>query len=527
MARMRMEDKSKYPRLAAFLPEALHRCYQDERKMSALLKFSQLTRDAAEKALTRFDTNPWISISDIGLGPFGTPALGMFDIDFKNTVFLAEDVARQFEEDFSMAEAQELIEATILHEIVHWGDFFDDSLQSGDPGAMFEMDVYGKRHTRWFERQLESSVISNAARFIFPMAGRIGGGTAYWGENIRSGGTRSHHGIDIYNGIGTPVHAVADGTVLGGNRYRKGSERKAEINNYGQMVDIDHGNGFVSRYAHLDTVEINPGPIKQAQRIGSMGATGTQWGRWLFENKPTPAPPEGATAPHLHFEIRRASGKPFKSFKDTLDPASFFEFIGNGRAARNTPVTALQPGIKLDSPVPETATSPDNQIEALGANMLADITAYPNTNYAPSDPRGLRNNNPGNIKRDQTDWVGLRPSIHQLDPVFFQFTAMRFGIRAMARILKNYSLKQGINSLRGMSERWAPADDGNDPLLHARIILSHCRGVCQSVDETISLSKPDIQFGIIRGIMVAENGPKAETVSDETVLKGIDLECVA
>ena len=527
MARMRTNHKNKYPRLAGFVPEALQRCHEDERKMSLFLRYSGLNTTAAEKSLTRFDTNPWIDISDIGLGPFGTPALGKFETDFRNTIFLAEDVALQFEEDFSIPEAQELVEATILHEMVHWGDFFDDSLQAGDPGARFEMDVYGKRHKRWYERQLDSMSIPNAARFIFPMTGQIGGGTAYWGENIRSGGTRSHHGIDIYKEIGTPVHAVADGTVLGGNRYRKGSERKAEVNNYGQMVDIDHGNGYVSRYAHLDTVEISPGPVKQAQRIGSMGATGTQWGRWLFEGKPTPDPPEGATAPHLHFEVRRASGQPFKSIKDTFDPASFFEFIGNGRAARNTPVTALQPGVQLTSPVPKSATIPDNRIEEFGANPLADIPAYPNTNYAPTDPRGLRNNNPGNIKTDQTEWVGLRPKDLQLDPVFFQFTAMRFGIRAMVRILKNYNRKHNINSVRGVSERWAPSDDGNVPLQHAGIILSHCQGVCQSIDDHISLLRSETLFGIVRGIMVAENGPKAETVSDETVLKGIDLESIA
>jgi murein DD-endopeptidase MepM/ murein hydrolase activator NlpD len=527
MARMRKKLKDKYPRLAGFVPKALTRCHQDERKTSLFIKYSQLKPAATEKALARFDTNPWINIRDIGLGPLGTPALGKFDTDFKNTIFLAEDVALQFEVDFSMPEAQELIEATILHEMVHWGDFFDDSLQAGDPGAMFEVDAYGKRHKRWFERQPDSISIPSPARFIFPMTGQIGGGTAYWGENIRSGGTRSHHGIDIYNEIGTPVHAVADGIVLSGNRYRKGSERKAEVNNYGQMVDIDHGNGFVSRYAHLDTVEISPGPVRQAQRIGSMGATGTQWGRWLFENKPTLEPPEGATAPHLHFEVRRAGGQPFKSFKDTFDPASFFEFIGNGRAARNTPVTALQPSFQLTSPVLETATMPDNRIEELGANPLADISAYPNTEYAPTDPRGLRNNNPGNIKRDQTDWVGLRPNDLQLDPVFFQFTAMRFGIRAMARILKNYNRKHGINSIRGISDRWAPADDGNVPLQHARNIHSHSRGVCQSIDDSIQLLRPETLFGIVRGIMVAENGPKAETVSDETVLKGIDLESIA
>lgn len=87
MARMRTKHKNKYPRLAGFVPNALKTFHQDEHKMSLFLKYSNLSPAPAEKALAHFITNPWIKISDIGLGPFGTPALGKFDTDFKNTIF--------------------------------------------------------------------------------------------------------------------------------------------------------------------------------------------------------------------------------------------------------------------------------------------------------------------------------------------------------------------------------------------------------------------------------------------------------
>jgi hypothetical protein len=101
---------------------------------------------------------------------------------------------------------------------------------------------------------------------------------------------------------------------------------------------------------------------------------------------------------------------------------------------------------------------------------------------------------------------------------------MKFGIRAIARILKNYSRNHGINTLHGVSERWAPSDDGNIPVQHARAILGHCRNVTTGIDQTIALTDPDTLFGVIRGIMVAENGLKASSVPDDTVLEGIELE---
>jgi murein DD-endopeptidase MepM/ murein hydrolase activator NlpD len=87
-----------------------------------------------------------------------------------------------------------------------------------------------------------------------------------------------HSGIDLAADRGTPVRATLSGvaTVI---RSTAG---------YGLLVIIDHGNGLVSLYAHLDSVVVAGGELVGAgQVIGAVGSTGN------------------STGPHLHFELRR------------------------------------------------------------------------------------------------------------------------------------------------------------------------------------------------------------------------------
>ncbi|MEZ4414903.1 MAG: peptidoglycan DD-metalloendopeptidase family protein [Gemmatimonadota bacterium] len=91
---------------------------------------------------------------------------------------------------------------------------------------------------------------------------------------------RAHTGVDYAAASGTPVMATADGVVV--HRGRRG--------NYGNAVEIQHPNGFLSRYAHLSAFP--PGlkvgdRVHQEDIIGYVGMTGL------------------ATAPHLHYELRR------------------------------------------------------------------------------------------------------------------------------------------------------------------------------------------------------------------------------
>ena len=86
-----------------------------------------------------------------------------------------------------------------------------------------------------------------------------------------------HTGIDFRGTYGEPIHATAAGTVTSAG-WSGG---------YGQMVEIDHGNGLATRYGHLSAIDVHVGqPIRIGQVVGRLGSTGR------------------STGPHLHYETR-------------------------------------------------------------------------------------------------------------------------------------------------------------------------------------------------------------------------------
>lgn len=91
-----------------------------------------------------------------------------------------------------------------------------------------------------------------------------------------------HSGIDFSGKHGSIIQAMADGVVIwSGNR-----------GNYGKLVEIDHGSGYITRYAHLSSLSVSTGQkVKKAQAIGVMGKTGR------------------ATSEHLHFEVLKKGHK--------------------------------------------------------------------------------------------------------------------------------------------------------------------------------------------------------------------------
>jgi len=73
-------------------------------------------------------------------------------------------------------------------------------------------------------------------------------------------------------------------------------------------------------------------------------------------------------------------------------------------------------------------------------------------------PRGIRNNNPLNIRRS-SDWLGLRPT--QTDDAFCQFDNIIYGYRAALVILRRYIREYRCNTIRLVISRWAPASENN------------------------------------------------------------------
>lgn len=73
--------------------------------------------------------------------------------------------------------------------------------------------------------------------------------------------------------------------------------------------------------------------------------------------------------------------------------------------------------------------------------------------------RGLRNNNPFNIKRGEK-WQGAVPAGLETDKVFVQFTDISYGVRAAIKILRSYQ-RQGMVSVASIINRWAPPSENN------------------------------------------------------------------
>ena len=115
--------------------------------------------------------------------------------------------------------------------------------------------------------------------------------------------TKYHSGIDFASYVGAEVYASGDGEVV-----------KVESNfwGYGNMITIDHGYGYKTRYAHLSKFAVIKGQkVKRGQLIGYVGSTGK------------------STGPHLHYEVMKndANVDPIHFFFDDLSPEEYEKIL--------------------------------------------------------------------------------------------------------------------------------------------------------------------------------------------------------
>ena len=124
---------------------------------------------------------------------------------------------------------------------------------------------------------------------------------------------RAHKGVDYGAPTGAPVRTVGDGQV----------EFAGTMSGYGNVVEIDHGKGASTLYAHLSRIDVRKGQaVQRGQRIGAVGATG-----W-------------ATGPHLHFEFKEngVQRDPLEVARESrateLSPQARGQFIRMAQAMR-------------------------------------------------------------------------------------------------------------------------------------------------------------------------------------------------
>ncbi len=128
----------------------------------------------------------------------------------------------------------------------------------------------------------EQVVDENATPHIFPL--RDGWISSYYGKRIDpfTGQQANHPGMDYSGAYNSEIVAAADGVVVWAGQR----------SSYGKMVEIDHGNGFMTRYAHAKEVKVRLGQkVTAGESIAIMGKTGR------------------ATSEHLHFEILKNGHK--------------------------------------------------------------------------------------------------------------------------------------------------------------------------------------------------------------------------
>ena len=127
-------------------------------------------------------------------------------------------------------------------------------------------------------------------------------------------------------------------------------------------------------------------------------------------------------------------------------------------------------------------------------------------------PRGIRNNNPGNLEWGDP-WQGLKPRSQATDKRFAEFTTPAYGIRALARTLITYYDKRKardgskIDTVREIIERWAPAFENNVNAYANQVGKALCRDCPRPGDVAVNMHDYEQLRIVVEAIIRHENGP--------------------
>ncbi len=113
-------------------------------------------------------------------------------------------------------------------------------------------------------------------------------------------------------------------------------------------------------------------------------------------------------------------------------------------------------------------------------------------------PRGIRNNNSGNIRQNSIKWQGMREQ--PFDHEFVEFVSPVFGLRAIMKILLTYHYKYGLDTVQSIINRWAPP--------HENATDSYATHVARflGVKRYDIIAVPDMLVKLAQAITIHENG---------------------
>jgi len=147
----------------------------------------------------------------------------------------------------------------------------NEAIDQLDERADIGSDLFTLVESRLFETKLLATLVPST----HPVEGPVGSGFGFRIDPI-TGRAGLHTGLDFPSDVGTPILAAAGGIVIVSEPHPA----------YGQMIEIDHGNALVTRYAHASKLLARAGTmVKRGQKIAEVGNSGR------------------STGPHLHFEV--------------------------------------------------------------------------------------------------------------------------------------------------------------------------------------------------------------------------------
>jgi len=146
------------------------------------------------------------------------------------------------------------------------------ALQELDQLTDQRVDLLTVMESRLFDQKVRKMMVPTQ----HPVDGGHLGSAFGWRIDPFTGRSALHTGLDFQAEPGTPIVAASGGVVVAQEAHPA----------YGNMVEVDHGNGLVTRYAHASRVHVRKGDlVKRGQKIAEVGSTGR------------------STGPHLHFEV--------------------------------------------------------------------------------------------------------------------------------------------------------------------------------------------------------------------------------
>jgi len=147
----------------------------------------------------------------------------------------------------------------------------NDAIDHLDERADIGADLFTLVESRLFEERLQALLVPSSHPVDVP----VGSGFGFRIDPI-TGRAALHTGLDFPSDVGTAIHAAAGGMVVVSEVHPA----------YGNMIEIDHGNALITRYAHASKLLVKVGMmVKRGQKIAEVGTSGR------------------STGPHLHFEV--------------------------------------------------------------------------------------------------------------------------------------------------------------------------------------------------------------------------------